>query len=100
MRLSTEIFSMAIFIAGGPFFYFILHDCDIQGRRFFMWAYALLMLSSIFTVAEEFWLNSLFNTFEHSSIALGSIMLLVAVIKLTTKKKPDDMSRISDDLRD
>jgi hypothetical protein len=99
MRLSTEVFAMAIFITGGPFFYFILRDSDLQGRRFFMWAYALLMLSNIFTVVEEFWLNSLFNTCEHSSIAIGSIMILVAVFKLTTKNKPDNAPRISGGLR-
>ncbi|MGD9006802.1 MAG: hypothetical protein PVG41_02715 [Desulfobacteraceae bacterium] len=90
---------MAIFIAGGPFFYFILRDSDLQGRRFFMWAYALLMLSNIFTVVEEFWLNSLFNTCEHSFIAIGSIMILVAVLKLTTEKRPNNVPRVSDDTR-
>lgn len=100
MRLTTEIFAMAIFVTGGPFFYSILRDSELQGRRFFIWAYAFLTMANIFTVVEEFWLNSLFNTCEHSSIALGSIMILVAVIKLTTKNKPDNVPRISDDSRD
>ena len=99
MRLSTEIFAMSIFITGCPFFYAILRDSELQGRRFFMWAYALLMISNIFTVVEEFWLNSLFNTCEHASIALSSTMILVAVIKLTTKKKPENPPRVSDNCR-
>lgn len=96
MPLSTEVFVMAIFIAGVPFFYFILQDSDLQGRIFFMLAYVLLTLSNIFTVLEEFWLNTLFNTLEHIFITLGSISMLVAIIKLTKKNKPESIVRILD----
>lgn len=99
MRLTTEIFAMAIFITGGPFFYFILRDSELQGRRFLMWAYALLTIANISTVVEEFWLNFLFNTCEHSCIALGSIMILAAVIKLTKKNQPNNIPRMSNDVR-
>ena len=97
MLLSSEIFVLAIFIIGGPFFYCILRDSCLPGCKFFMWAYLLLTLSNIFTVVEEFWLNSFFNTCEHSSIAIASILLLVAVIKQTAKNKPENISRASDD---
>ena len=99
MPLSTEFFVMAIFIVGSPFFFFMLRDSDLQGRRFFMGAYIFLTLSNIFTVVEEFWLNAIFNICEHASIALGSIMILVAVIKLTAKNKPHNIHRTSEDLK-
>lgn len=85
MPLSTEVFVMAVFIAGCPFFYLILRDSNLQGRVFFMTAYLLLMFSNIFTVVEEFWLNWFFNLGEHAFITLGSAMLLMAVFKLTEK---------------
>jgi hypothetical protein len=97
MPLSTEIFAMVVFITGVPFFYFMLRDSDLQGRRYFMGAYVFLTLSNIFTVVEEFWLYFFFNTCEHFFIALGSIMMLVAVLKLTTKHQPDTLTRTTGD---
>ncbi|MCG6908525.1 MAG: hypothetical protein LJE94_00205 [Deltaproteobacteria bacterium] len=85
MTLSTEFFVMVIFIAGGPFFYVVLRSSELPGRRYFMGAYVFLLLSNIFTVVEEFWLNSFFNTCEHVSIALGSVGMLATVVKLTRK---------------
>lgn len=100
MPLSTEVFVMCIFIAGGPFFYFILRDSGLKGRIFFMLAYFFLTLSNIFTVIEEFWLNFLFNLFEHLFITLGSIMMLVAITKLTGKNNSGYVAGTSDDIRD
>jgi len=99
MPLSTEVFVMIIFIASGPFFYFILRDLDLQGRNCFIGAYVFLTLSNTFTVLEEFWFNFFFNACEHLSITIGSIMLLVAVIKLTSINKSRNNFRISDDLK-
>ena len=99
MPLSTEVFVMVIFIVGCPFFYFMLRDSDLRGRKFFKLAYVLLTLSNIFTVVEEFWLYSLFNTCEHLCITIASIMMLVAVIKLTATNTPRNISQISDNLK-
>ena len=97
MPLSTEFFVMIIFIAGIPFFYFMLKDMDLQGRSFFIRAYICLALSNIFTVAEEFWLNRLFNFCEHLFKAFASLMILIAVIQLTSKKQQNNMSGNSDE---
>lgn len=85
MPLSTEVFVMIIFIVGLPFYHAMLHRADLPGHRFFMTAFMFLTVSNIFTVIEEFWFNYFFNICEHSFIALGSIMLLIAALKLTKK---------------
>ena len=87
MPLSTEVFVMAIFIAGLPVFYFILKDSDLRGRRFFILACISLTLSNIFTVVEEFWLNAFFNGCEHLFITIGSIMMFAAIMKMTGPKR-------------
>ena len=84
MPLSTEVFVMSIFIFGLPFFYAILCNSGMPGRKSFMTAYILLTLSNIFTVIEEFWLNAFFNLCEHCFITLGSLAMLIAIINLTT----------------
>jgi hypothetical protein len=98
MQLSTEVFVMVIFIAGGPFFYSILRDRELVGRRLFMGTYFFLLMSNIFTVIEEFWLNVFFNACEHISISIASILMFVAVMAMTAKnpsnaaiRRPDDM---------
>ena len=84
MPLSTEVFVMSIFIFGLPFFYAILCNSGMPGRKSFMTAYILLTLSNIFTVIEEFWLNYFFNLCEHCFIALGSIAMLIAIVDFTS----------------
>lgn len=100
MPLSTEIFLMVMFIAGCPFFYFMLRGTNIQGRTYFMVSYGLLTLSNIFTVVEEFYLNALFNACEHLFITLGSITMFIAVIKLTGVNNHDRFSLIQSDSKD
>lgn len=100
MPLSTEVFVMVIFIAGGPFFYLILWDSNLQGREFFMTAYILLAFSNIFTVVEEFWLNWFFNLCEHAFITMGAAMLLAAVMKLTAKAGRANHPRRFNSLKD
>lgn len=97
MPLSTEVFVMTIFIAGFPFFYIILRDSKMKGRISFLWAYIFLTLSNVFTVVEEFRWNTLFNSLEHLFITFGAIMLLVAVISLTTEKNHQRMNGPSED---
>ena len=97
MPLSTEVFVMVIFLVGVPFVYVMLRGSDMRGREFFMLAFFFLTLSNIFTVAEEFWFNALFNMFEHLSITIGSAMMLVAMLKLTSKSKPGGTLSASDD---
>jgi hypothetical protein len=87
MPLSTEVFVMIIFICGLPFFYIIFKDSGLKGKGFFMLAYCSLALSNCFTVVEEFWLERLFNMGEHAFIAIGSILMLVALLKMTAARK-------------
>jgi hypothetical protein len=63
-----------------------------------MGTYFFLLMSNIFTVVEEFWLNTFFNACEHISISIASIMMFSAVMALTRKnpnnttiRRPDDM---------
>lgn len=83
MPLSTEIFVMLIFIAGLPFYYFLLRDPQLEGCQWFLAAYIFLVLSNIATVAEEFFWNQGLNFFEHLFIALSSVMFVMAILKLT-----------------
>lgn len=85
MALSTELFVMFIFVVGFPFYYSLLMDPQLEGGRWFLAAYGCLMLSNIFTVVEEFWLNYLFNFLEHLFIMLGSLMFIAAIVRLTSK---------------
>ena len=94
MPFSTEVFVMAIFIAGFPFFYMLLRDAGLQGRNYFMAAYVCLLLSNIITVVEELYWNAFFNFCEHFFITLASMMMFVAILKLTTKRKRRHASQI------
>lgn len=89
MPLSTEVFVMIIFISGLPIFYAVFKDSGLQGKGYFMLAYTFLALSNCFTVVEEFWLNRLFNIGEHVFISIGSIFMLIAVMKMTAARKSE-----------
>ena len=90
MPLTTEFFVMCIFIAGWPFIFIILRDADLPGRKFFMIAYVSLTFSNIFTVVEELWLETFFNLMEHLLILAAAIMILIAVIQLTSRNHSVD----------
>jgi SNF family Na+-dependent transporter len=48
-----------------------------------IWFYGvlLLLLSRIFTVAESYLFESVFNILEHISIAMGALLFLISVVK-------------------
>lgn len=96
MLVSTEVFVMAIFIAGCPFFFIMLRDSEIPGRRFFLCSYLLLTFSNIFTVVENFGFHAFFNVGEHLFITLGAITFLIALVQLTTPAKPRNIPPGSD----
>jgi len=96
MPLNTEVFVMIIFIAGLPFYYGLLRDSDLNGSSFFLLAYIFLLLSNIFTVIEEFWLNYFFNICEHLFITLSAIMFIIAIYRLTSVKVAGNIKYFSD----
>jgi len=83
MPLSTEIFVMAIFLAGAPLFFFMLKGSELKGHQYFLCSYTCLTLSNICTVVEEFFLNSFLNACEHSFISISALFMLIAVVQLT-----------------
>ncbi len=92
MDLSSEIFVLCIFLVGILLFYNLLHNSELPGRRYFFLSMLVFLLSNISTVVEEFIFNAFFNTLEHLSIGAASLLLLVAIIKMTaieSKEKKD-----------
>ena len=87
MPLSTEIFMMCIFIVGLPLFDGLLRDSELIGAPFFLLSYLLLFFTNIFTVVEEFWLNTFFNFCEHAFITASSILLFIAIFRMTATPK-------------
>lgn len=85
MPISTEIFVMMVFAIGYPLFWNLIIRSKINGKNFFIAAYTAILLSNIFTVAEEYYFAEIFNALEHISISIGAILLLVAVVKFTGK---------------
>jgi hypothetical protein len=90
MPISTEIFVMMVFAIGYPLFWNLIIRSKINGKNFFIAAYTAILLSNIFTVAEDYYFAEIFNALEHISIAIGSIFLLVAVVKFTGKEAIKD----------
>jgi hypothetical protein len=78
---------MAIFMAGVPFFYLMIRDVELRGRKYFWFAYLSLTLSNISTVLEEFYWNDFFNLLEHGSIAVGAVFLLIGVIQFSRQNE-------------
>lgn len=100
MSLSTELFVMTIFIAGSPFFYFVLRDSDLRGRNYFMYAFLSLVFSNIFTVIEEFGMYTFFDTCEHVFITIASIMMFIAVFKMTSTNQQKAIHQVTDKVKD
>lgn len=87
MQLSSELFVMVIFVIGIPIILNTLRDSDLTEHRLFMAAYLLLVLSNIFTVAEEFRLYGLFNFLEHFFITIASFIIFTAVLRMTSRRE-------------
>lgn len=75
----TEIVTLVIQLAALPFVITMLHSSGIPGRRLFGVAYGFLLLSNLFTVAEDVAWNAGFNHLEHLSMAAFALVLLRAV---------------------
>lgn len=86
MFLSSELFVMVIFIIGVPLMIITLRDSHLPENRLFITAYIFLVFSNLFTVIEEVMFNTLFNFLEHLFITIASIIILVAVSRLTSRK--------------
>ncbi|MBP9022194.1 MAG: hypothetical protein KBH06_03230 [Spirochaetes bacterium] len=90
MPISTEIFVMIVFAIGYPLFWNLIVRSKIKGKKYFIAAYTAILFSNIFTVLEEYYFAEIFNALEHISITIGSIFLLVAVVKFTGKEAIKD----------
>lgn len=78
---------MVIYLIGFPLFTGLILRTGLPGSGYFITAYFFLMCSNIFTVVEEFGLNSFFNSCEHISITIGAVAMLMAIIQFTHHDK-------------
>ena len=75
---------MVIFIIGVPLIIVTLRDTHLPESRLFITAYLFLVFSNIFTVLEGVCFESLLNFLEHLFVTIASIIILVAVCRLTS----------------
>ena len=75
----TEIVTLVIQLAALPFVFVMLRTSGIPGRGLFGVSYVCLLLSNIFTVAEDAAWHDGFNHLEHLSMGVFALVLLRGV---------------------
>ena len=60
------------------------------GKKYFVSSMIFLLLSGIFTIAEGFFLENMFNLAEHAAKLASSVLILLWIISLrTTEGSPE-----------
>lgn len=86
MPLTTEMFVLILYMVGFPLCISLVRSEKLPGAIYFGLAYFCLLLSNVFTVLEEWFLENMFNHLEHGFITFGSLFILLGVKKLTGQR--------------
>jgi hypothetical protein len=75
----TELLTLLILLAGSPLLLGAVQDSPLPGKRWFVMAYAALLLSNVCTIVEAWVAYAFFNDLEHIATAACAMLFFVAV---------------------